>query len=180
MESLYTRYASALVSIAKDENKLKEYKIAISNLDAFLLANEEAKKLLESYFVDFEDKVKFIDELTKEYKLINLSNYIKLITKKHLMFHFHDIALAINKQINNELNIDEGFVYSVNRLSDKELSNIEEAVSKKLNQKVELQNKLDSRLIGGIKVVVHDHVFDGSILGKLETLKNTLKERRIS
>lgn len=173
------RYAGAIVSLAKEEKKLSEYKLAISELDAFFLNNAEAKKMLESYFVSNEDKFAFVDELVKKYKLPNLSNFMKLIVSKHLMFHFHDIAKAVNKQVNQELNIDEGFVYSVDELSSKEIKAIEDAISKKRGHRVELVNKLDPRLIGGVKVIVHDHIYDGSILGKLETLKNNLNERRI-
>ena len=55
---------------------------------------------------------------------------------------------------------------------------ISDAVGKKLNHKIELKNIIDERLIGGVRVVINDHVFDGSVKFKLETLKNNLKERR--
>lgn len=180
MDSFATRYAGAIVSLAKEENKLNEYKLAIREVDVFLMENLEAKKLLESYFVSNDDKFKFIDELVKSYKLKSLANFLKLIVSKHLVFHFHEIAKAINKQVNEELGVDEGFVYSVNKLSEKEHKAIEEAISKKRGHKVELVNRLDPRLLGGVKVVVHDHVYDGSLKGKLETLRNSLNERRIS
>ena len=179
MDSFASRYAGAIVSLAKQEKKLSEYKLAIRELDTFLMTNIDAKKLLESYFVSNEEKFKFIDELVKKYKLDNLSNFLKLITSKHLIFHFHDIAKAVNKQINEELSIDEGFVYSVEELSSKEKAKIEEAISKKRGHKVELTNKIDPSLLGGVRVVVHDHVYDGSLKGKLETLKNNLNERRV-
>ena len=180
MDNFASRYALAITSIAKEEKKLSEYKKAISELDVFFMNNLEAKKLLESYFVSDNDKFKFIEELAKNYKLPNLVNFLKLITEKHLVYHFHDIAKEVNKQINVELSIDEGFVYSVEPLSTKELSSIEKAISNKRGHKVELTNLVDPRLIGGVKVVVHDHVYDGSIKGKLETLKENLNERRIN
>ena len=60
----------------------------------------------------------------------------------------------------------------------RELKGVTTAIAKKLGHEVELKNLVDARLIGGVKVVIHDHVFDGSIKYKLETLENTLKERR--
>ena len=80
--------------------------------------------------------------------------------------------------INEELNIDEGYVYSTEPLDASQIAKIEDAVGKKLGHKVELKNNIDSRLIGGVRVVINDHVYDGSIKFKLETLKNNLKERR--
>lgn len=178
MESLITRYASAIVSLASEDKKLSEYKQAFSELDVFLIENPDVKKFLESYFVKNEQKYVVVDELCSSYKLKHLSNYIKLLTSKHLIIRFHEIYMAINKQINFELGIDEGIIYSVEMLEQSQIKNIETAISKKRGHKVELKNKIDKNLIGGVRVVVHDHIYDGSIKGKLENLKNTLNERR--
>ena len=95
------------------------------------------------------------------------------------MIHkFKEIVKEITKLLNEELDIDEGFVYSTAELSKEQISKIEKAVGKKLGHEVELKNLVDERLIGGVRVVIHDHVFDGSIKYKLETLKENLKERR--
>lgn len=179
MESVITRYASAIVSLANDEGKLKEYKKAFYELDCLFSSNEKLKKYLESYFVKNEDKYTIIDELCSSYKLKSLSNFIKLIVSKHIFIKFHDLYNAINKQVNIELGIDEGTIYSVFKLSEKQIKDIEAAISKKRGHVVELKNKLDESLIGGVRVVVHDHIYDGSIKGKLENLKNTLNEGRI-
>ena len=42
--------------------------------------------------------------------------------------------------------------------------------------KVELKNKIDARLIGGYKIVIGDTIFDGSILNRLETLRQELNK----
>lgn len=180
MESIVTRYASAIVSLANDENKLKDYKKAFYELDAIFSNNEKIKKYLESYFVKNEDKYLMIDELCSSYKLNNLTNFIKLITSKHLIIKFRELYLEVNKQVNTELGIDEGIIYSVQELTASQIKNIETAISKKRGHIVELKNKIDPSLIGGVRVVVHDHIYDGSIKGKLENLKNSLNERRIT
>ena len=178
MESIVSKYASAIVSIAKDEKKCNEYKNAFIELLDVFRGHPEVVKYLESYFVNDDDKFKMIDELTKSYKNENLSNFMKLLAKKHLIYKFKDIVKEITKLLNEELNIDEGYLYSTVELSSKQIQRIEEAVGKRLGHKVELRNIIDERLIGGVRVVIHDHVFDGSINYKLETLKNNLKERR--
>ena len=178
MESTYTKYANALISIAKDEEKLLDYKVAIKSFEIFLKTNGEAKKYLESYFVKNTDKYRLIDEFSQQFKLEYLAKYLKFITQKHLVFHFHDIAQQIAHGINEELSIYDGYVYSTIELSKEKIHEIEQIISKKIKYQVELTNLIDSRLIGGIKVVVRDYVFDGSILYQVETMKQNLKERR--
>ena len=178
MESQVSKYASAIVSIAKEEKKCEQYKSAfLSLLDTFR-NNPELIKYLESCFVSDEEKYKIIDELAKPYNSENLCNFLKLLAKKHLIYKFKDIVKEVCKLLNEELHIDDGFLYSTEELSTAQINRIEEAVGKKLGHKVELKNIIDERLIGGVRVVIHDHVFDGSINYKIETLKNNLKERR--
>ena len=88
------------------------------------------------------------------------------------------ISAISSNYLNEELNIDDGFLYSTEKLSSNQIERIEEAIGKRLGHKVELKNIIDERLIGGVRVVIHDHVFDGSLNYKIETLKNNLKERR--
>lgn len=178
MNEVVSRYASALVSIAKEEQKLEQYKIAILSVQETFNENPELVKYLKSYLVKDNKKYEVINELTKDYNLENFSNFIKLLVLKHKIYLFKDIVKEITKGINYELDIFEGFVYSIEPLDEKKIKEISEATSIRVGKKVELTNKLDSRLIGGVKVAVHDRVFDGSIKHKLETMKEELKERR--
>ena len=178
MEEAVSRYADALVSLAKEEGKLEQYKFAVLSIAETFKLNPELLKYLKSYFVKEEDKYKVIDDFTKDFKLQNLTNFIKLLVVKHKIYLFKDIANEITKGINFELDVYEGFVYSTEPLEKTKIVEISQVISEKIGKKVELKNKLDERLIGGVKVVIHDHVFDGSIKHKLETLKEQLKERR--
>ena len=178
MEEAVSRYSAALVSIAKDEGKLEQYKFAVLSIQETFNINPELLKYLKSYFVTENDKNKVIDELSKDFKLKNLTNFLKLLVLKHKIYLFKDIAKEITKDINFELDIYEGFVYSTEPLEKGKIDEISQVISRKIGKKVELKNKLDERLIGGVKVVVHDHVFDGSVKYKLETMKEQLKERR--
>ena len=65
-------------------------------------------------------------------------------------------------------------IYTVNELSKEQINKLEESVTKKLNKKVELSNVIDPSIIGGIKIVVNDTVFDNSIVRRLESLKQEL------
>ena len=178
MEEAVSRYSAALVSLAKDEGKLEQFKFAVLSIQETFNINPELLKYLKSYFVTESDKNRVIDELSKDFKLKNLTNFLKLLVLKHKIYLFKDIAKEITKDINFELDIYEGFVYSTEPLEKGKIEQISQVISKKIGKKVELKNKLDERLIGGVKVVVHDHVFDGSVKYKLETMKEQLKERR--
>ncbi len=178
MDSLALRYARALFSIAKDEKKVLAYKEAMNYLEDYFVQNSEVDTYLKSYFVSEKDKYDVIDKITKQFELVNLSSFIKLLVKKHRFDVFRYIEKEFIKLANEELGIYSGIVYSTIPLSKKEIASIEEAISIKEKQKVELINKIDEKLIGGVKVAIADKVYDGSVKNKLEILKSQLSERR--
>ena len=55
-----------------------------------------------------------------------------------------------------------------------DIEKVQNSISESIGVKVELHNKVDPSLIGGIKVIIKDHVYDGSLKNKLSKLKNEL------
>lgn len=173
MDSIYNRYALSLFSIAKEENQVEKYKNTIKMIKQVMLENKDLVHLLSSYFILQEEKEMVLDNIfpqVDEYIL----NFIKIIVKNKRMMEIIGIFNEFNKMCNDYLKIKEGTIYSTEELSSSEIERIEQKLSKVISTKVELINKIDEKLIGGIKVVIEDQVFDGSIKNKLETLKSAL------
>ena len=59
-------------------------------------------------------------------------------------------------------------------LTEEQIQKIEEKVSSKLNKKVELTNSINPSIIGGVKIVVNDTVFDNSVESRINALKQEL------
>ena len=163
MDSLFSRYASALFSIALEENKVEFYKNEIKMLKQVILQNDEILHLLSSCFIQKEDKEKIIDEVFKKQD-INIINFLKVIVNNKRVNYLIKIFDEFIKTCNENLNVKEGIVYSITKL----------ALKVRLNCEVELVNLIDERLLGGVKVVIEDKIFDGSIKNKLEKLKSSL------
>jgi F-type H+-transporting ATPase subunit delta len=58
------------------------------------------------------------------------------------------------------------------------MQGMEEKMSKHFQREVRLVNKIDLNLLGGVQLVVHDHIFDGSIKGKLDQLRYETLNRK--
>ena len=173
MDSIYNRYALGLFSIAKDENKVEIYKDEIKNIDTLLKENVDLVHLFSSYFINQNEKEKCVDKIFVNFQTYVI-NFLKLIIKNNRINKFSLIAKEFNKLCNDYLHIKEGIIYSTEILSQEQIKKVEDKLSEVINTKVELTNQIDEKLIGGIKVIVDEKVFDGSIKNKLEKLKSTL------
>ena len=173
MDSLYSRYAGALLSIAMEENKLDDYRQKIKVYKKLIHENEDIIHLLSSYFIEKEDKEKIIDEIFKDEDL-NIVNFIKVVVSNKRANVLEKIMDEFILEVNEKLNIKDGIVYSVNELDKSQMDALKKNLSIRLNSEVELTNIIDKRLIGGVKIIVEDKIFDGSVKNKLEKLKESL------
>lgn len=74
--------------------------------------------------------------------------------------------------INEKRGIGVGKVYSVTRLTPRQLEEIEAHFATRFGyQRLALQNEIDESVIGGFKVVINNRVYDASLKAKLEDVK---------
>jgi len=97
-----------------------------------------------------------------------------VIIDNHRGKHIKDILKEFDLICLKRLNIKTGIVYSTVSLNDTQINQIEKKVSKLLNAKVRLTNKINPDLIGGLKIEVEDYLVDYSIQSKFTQLKNEL------
>lgn len=180
IDEIASKYASALLAVAREENALNIYLDEVKNVRAALLNNEQFIYILASYKLDDEKKMKIIDDVFKDLSLLPLKKLILVITKngraRKLIYIFDDFI----HQAHLILGIREGYIYSTYPLSEESQNKIKQYVNKQLGYEVYLSNRIDTSLIGGFKVVCGDHIIDMSIKRKLKNLKKSLHGKEIA
>lgn len=178
MDSLASRYALAMFDIALEENKVKEYQEKMKCVKKILNDNPDYLRVLSSCFLTAKEKHDLVESAFKSLDSKHIISFMKVVIDNHRVNEIDKIFQEFHTLCNEFQGIDEGFVYSVIPLGEEQIKQIEKAISLKMKVKVELQNIIDERLIGGIKVVVNDHVYDSSLLHKIDSLKKEIKKER--
>lgn len=172
MESVGQSYGLALFELAKEDGKLEAYK---NDLDFVLSAlDKEAQKFFNQTLVASNERIAIIEKCFKDSIQQNTLNFLKLITVKGRMNHLCEIVKEFHALYNIEKGILEGIVYAIEPLDATTLKDIEGAVSQKEGKTVLLSQQVDTSLLGGIKVVIGDHVYDGSLKNKIHALRSEL------
>lgn len=173
-EEIYVNYASALFSLSKDENKVSVYLKEIKEVEDVFNENPSFLESFSSYKVSVNEINTILEKAFKGLESPSLLPFLKLLVGKHLISSIHEIFKAYRTLANEYLGIKEGLIYSTTPLNEEEISRIEKALESKLNCKVCLTNKIDKKLIGGIKIVLDGKIYDGSVQNKIDTLRHTL------
>jgi F-type H+-transporting ATPase subunit delta len=103
-------------------------------------------------------------------------NFLLVLIDKKRMSSFYRIVRAYQKLIDKELGISQGTVFSVEPLTDIQLRSFEEKTSKLLQKNVKLVNKIDTFLLGGVKIFIEGKVIDASIRKQLQNLEGSIKQ----
>ena len=172
MESIASSYGLALFEIAKEEDRLKEFKQDLEFIHEAL--DQSHLKFFNQKMVSQEERIALLEKCFKESVQPMVLNFLKVLVVKGRMTNLFEIIKEYKELYNSALGIVEGIVFSTSILSEDQIKDIETAVSKKEGKKVLLTSKIDESLIGGIKVVIEDHVYDGSIKNKITSLQSEL------
>jgi len=169
-------YALALLAIAKEEKKLIAYKEQSMVIIEAIDNNEDIIHLLDSKSnsVDVRQQIvkKAFGKVNK-----NLLNFLYILVERSKFEVAVPALKKLIKFINVIKKVNEGTVYSVEKLSPKQLKDIEDRTSKILGAKVELINKLDATIVSGLRIQVGDEIVEDTIATRLEEIKNQLLER---
>ena len=173
MENVSSRYALALYSLALDLNKVESWQQEVKELKSIFKENTDFVMILGSSFLPIHKRQEIMNKTLKGVDE-NIKALISVIMENNRTDLTCDVFDVFNTYCNEHRGIREGYIYSTLKLDEKVISEIEEKISKSENNKVELKNIIDPSLIGGVKIVVHDHIYDGSIKHHLEMMKKDL------
>ena len=169
MNQIAQTYAEALYSLALEEKKLQKLQDEAKELSSVIDDNEDFLMLLNSRFMSVNERKEIADKILKDFD-VNIINLVKVIVDNNRIDYLSDILQAFNSLCNDYRGIKEGLIYSAFPLDKQTINAVKNKISQIEQMEIELIAKIDPSLIGGIKVVINSHVYDGSIKNQLEKM----------
>ena len=179
MKKGVSNYGLALYSLALDLNKVEELKEEMKKWEDIFHENEEFLSVLNSAFLGKEERKKILEKTCVGMDVNILHLFFVVIDNGHIVYLF-DIIDSFISYCNEHLGIKEGIIFSTTHLDTNTIHQIEIKISKLENRKVYLRNLIDKSLIGGIKVVIGDHIYDGSLKNRLREVRKHLINKEVS
>lgn len=172
--AIANRYAFALFQVAKEHQLLDQLETELRVVREVFNQNRDFNTVLVSPKLS-KDKKKQL--LSVVFSSVNsfLQNTLKLLVDRGREGLIVQLADSFIELANTEKGVAEATVTSVRPLTEEEVKALSQAFAKKLGKKdLHIENKVDSNLLGGIKLRVGNRIYDGSLQGKLERLERQL------
>lgn len=176
-EEIGVRYGRAFFDYAKDANCLSELKAELDELRAAIDENPELLNLLSDPVLNSSEKSAVIDAIKQPFS-VQAQEILSLLLTYDRYDDFDEIVDYFDRLYYQDQQIAHGVVTSATSLSDEQVKQIGAAYAERFGiKRVELDNKVDASLIGGVVLEVGDHLIDGSIKNRLNKLRAQLSKQ---
>ena len=167
-------YGTALMEAAQDigkENQILDEAQAVVKL---LEEEPDLHKFINYPGISAEEKKDVLKNIFEGRICEELLNFLYILVDKRRTMNFERIIKVYKSLVEREEGVSYGTVYSVVKLSDERMAELEEQTSKLLQMNVKLENELDPSLLAGFKILVEGKIIDASYRKKFDELASQM------
>jgi len=168
------KYARAIYEVAEKSNSIEQTLKRLNILFSINSSSSEFRLFLQTRRVFFKDKMKILNKI-----LANVLSEIELDLLDSLIENDHiNLLSQIIKQFGIICEQDKKtvkvMVTTAQELSGDDKKDLLNLIEKKLNKKVDLNDFVEPKILGGAKFRVGNMIIDGSIASRLGKLEKSL------
>ncbi|HEO64183.1 MAG TPA: ATP synthase F1 subunit delta [Candidatus Omnitrophica bacterium] len=176
LEILHQRYAKALFSFAKERRSMEGVLRGLERLSSFLHKETPVSQVLFHPEISKEEKLKLLDSIGKEEKFAAaFMEFLDFLVRKNRIKLAHGIFLRYRDYYDTQHKRAKVFIRSAIELSRVQVKELIRRLCGCLEEEVVLDIRVEPSLIGGLFVKMHDKIYDSTVLGRLNNLKERLK-----
>ena len=176
MASVASTYARAFADVVLSRHLDADRSIAELRTIASLLAeSSELRRVWDNPAIPAEQKRRVLDVIAERDGISKQVRNLVAVLIDHQRIHFLEPIIAqLEKELDARLGFAEAQITSARVLSDAEKQEFEAQVGKLTGKKVRARYGQDAALLGGAMVRIGSTIYDGSVKGQLERMKEAI------
>lgn len=170
------RYATALFELADGEKKLDDVANDLQQLGAMIDASEDLSRLIRSPIVSGDEQLAAMNALTEKAEFSPLTrNFVGVVAENRRLFALSDMIKSYQAQLASSRGEATAEVVSAQPLTDAQVKAVEDALKSAIGTKVQIEQRVDESLLGGLVVRVGSRMIDSSLKTKLQKMRLAMK-----
>lgn len=176
MASVANTYARAFADVVLDGHLDPDRSVAQLRIIATLLdESSDLRRVWENPAIPADQKRRVLDVIAERDGISKEVRNLVAILIDHRRVHFLEpIIRQLGKELDARLGFAEAQIVSARQLNDAEKREFEAQVAKLTGKKVRAQYEQDVSLLGGAVLHLGSTIYDGSVKGQLERLKEAI------
>ena len=176
MASVAGTYARAFADVVLDERLDVNRAIGgLRRISGLLGESPDLRRVWGNPAVPVEQKRHLLDAIVRREGIEKpVRNLVAVLIDHRRVPFLEQIAQQLEKELDARLGIAEAEVTSARELGDAEKRALEMQIERVTGKKVRARFGLDATLLGGVTVRVGSTIYDGSVKGQLERIKEAI------
>src|ERR1700737_821577 len=176
MASVASSYARAFVDVVLSAKLDANRAISeLHTLVGLLAESADLRRVWENPAIPAEQKRGLLDVIGQREEISRPGRNLVAVLIDHRRVPFlKAIVQQVEKEINQRLGFAEAQITSVRELADGEKRTLEAQIEKVTGKKVRARYGQDASLLGGALVRVGSTIYDGSVKGQLERIREAI------
>lgn len=167
-------YADALLQAAVEHDALETVASDLQEFRQLVEQSPELRIFLRSRKISTADKIKHFHDLFSEKMHEFVLNLIGTLLNNKREDLIAEVAEAFKQSVREHKNIAQVTAFTAIEMSDAMRKSVTASLKKQLEKDIELSERVDESLIGGIRLWINNTVYDGTISHQLEELHKKL------
>ena len=171
------RYSLALYELSTESNVTSQIEEQSLSVIKLLEQSQDFSNLIKDPTTSQDDLLKVVNTISENYKFDQLlKNFLSFLIQKRRFFFVERILKSFIEICSEKRGELKAELRSAKQLSNEEIKQITEELTKNFSSKIKLNYKHDESLIGGLVVQVGSTMVDTSIKSKLQQIENRMIE----
>ena len=147
----------------------------LHSIEALFKESDQLRRVLENPSIPGDRKRAVLDGITARLGTTReVRNFIAVLTDHRRLPLFSEILKQLQQELDDRQGFAEAQVSTARQLSDPEKQMLEAEITKMTGKKVRARYEQDASLLGGAVVQVGSTIYDGSVKGQLERIREQL------
>lgn len=176
--AIASRYARALADVVSRSGEYRSALDELADFSAVYRTSGELRDIFRTPAIPLEDKTKVLEAILARLGTSPMvSNFFHVLLANYRLPAVEEIAQAFEKIAMERLGIARVGIRSALTLSETERRTLVTRFASVTRKRVEADFEVDPKLLGGVTAQIGSTVYDGSVRGHLERLRERLTAR---
>ena len=162
-ETFSTLYAAALLDLAHEKNEVERVREEVAFLKQILDQDASSRSFFESPKIERSEKLRVIESTLRGKVADSIANIFCVVIRKGRTLYLSQIFEDFSVLHDKRAGIVHASAVTAVPLSDESRAALVDALSAKLRKRIQLGNKVDPGILGGLVVRYDGMVADGSL-----------------
>jgi F-type H+-transporting ATPase subunit delta len=176
MASVTGRYARAFAEVVAQHKLPPDRVVAeLEQMAALVTGSSELRNVLANPAVEHRQKIALLDAIVERAGADRfLRNFVAVLIDHKRIVHIEEITAQFKQELDERMGIAEARVSSARKLSETEKKTLEKQLAEITGKTVRATYAEESGLLGGAVVRIGSTIYDGSVRGRLQKIKQEI------